>query len=416
LNNNSEILETLKRFADSLLITSKDLQQNVFRLAEDLDNHIRFTENSNSSDANKDCTMKETTLQSVPNRSEEDDVEINEWQSKVVAFEQSNQQLAERNQVLESLLAEKEKMVDDLQSNVHRLKNENDNLSSQILEGVNSLQVSNNELSRLYAEKQEIEDRLSEKLHTLAVKDAAIAHLEIKINALQEKYELMSCHVECVDKKSQEIVTQLVSSNQINEEISRDLSASNLENHNLLRSLKEKEDEIHTLSDRLRTKDFENKEVAAQLGEYEKVFISPFKQVLHTLFSTDSIQDEIVKLGLLRSRGDDPTNYSILSKLAGRLYLARWVHETLVEFKKKNPTYLSEQERLLVNEVNHFYRAEGYMWDVLVIPVPGRFDRSTVQDLFKATGDYRKFMNVYAPGFYERENGVTFKARVEGQV
>lgn len=140
-----------------------------------------------------------------------------------------------------------------------------------------------------------------------------------------------------------------------------------------------------------------------------------YTPLLYSIVKIESWHDALSRKGIIPEHKLSADNCLAILKMTGQFYLARWVHEVMTENKKKHPAYITVDEFDVIMRINNYYRQEGCTWDVLVIPESMVFDRNVVQDLSKPLGDYKSFEGVFVPAFYNQEQKVTFKARVEGR-
>ncbi|WP_144556135.1 hypothetical protein [Bacillus sp. X1(2014)] len=312
-------------------------------------------------------------------------------------------ELQNKNAQLNGLFEQLRKENAQLAAKYEELKEE----KSQLADSYDDVKEKNAQLASSYEELKEENAQLADSYDDVKEEKAQIAdsYEELK----EEKAQLADSYEELKEEKA-----QLADSYEELKEEKAQLDHS-------YKELQEAKDELTISSVELLQANvqmyIQMKALKSTINRFEEVFMTPLSPLLNGLLETESIREDLPKVGIEPLDGNSLRNYLALSRLTGQLYLARWVQESFFESKKKHLVYLSDSELSLIAEINKYYRAEGYQWDILVVPEPGRFEGSLVQDFHTPLRNYNKFSGVYTPAFFQKDNDPpTFKARVKGQL
>ncbi|WP_223593735.1 hypothetical protein [Neobacillus bataviensis] len=327
----------------------------------------------------------------------------------------------------EELKKEKDQLTDsydDVKEKYTQLADSYDDVkekNAQLADSYDDVKEKNAQLASSYEELKEEKVQLADSYEELKEEKVQLAdsYEELK----EEKAQLADSYKELKEEKAQ----LAVSYEELKEEKAQladsyeELKEEKAQLDHSYKELQEAKDELTISSVKLLQAnvqmDIQMKALKSTINHFEEVFMTPLSPLLNRLLETESIREDLPKVGIEPLDGKSPRNYLALSKLTGQLYLARWVQESLFESKKKNLVYLSDSELGLIAEINQYYRAEGCQWDILVVPEPGRFEGSLVQDFYTPLRYYNKFSGVYTPAFFQKDNvPPTFKARVKGQL
>ncbi|WHY69494.1 hypothetical protein [Neobacillus sp. SuZ13] len=364
-------------------------------------------EKSQLADSNDDVKEKNAQLASSYEELKEEKAQLADSYDDVkeknaqlaTSYEELKEEKAQLADSYEELKEEKAQLADSYEE----LKEE----KAQLADSYEELKEEKAQLADSYEELKEEKAQLADSYEELKEEKAQLAdsYEELK----EEKAQLADSYEELKEEKA-----QLADSYEELKEEKAQLDHS-------YKELQEAKDELTISSVELLQANVQMykqmKALKSTINHFEEVFMTPLSPLLNGLLETESIREDLPKVGIEPLDGNSPRNYLALSKLTGQMYLARWVQESLFESKKKHLVYLSDSELSLIAEINQYYRAEGCQWDILVVPEPGRFEGSLVQDFYTPLRNYNKFSGVYTPAFFQKDNDPpTFKARVKGQL
>ncbi|MGG3467645.1 hypothetical protein ABES02_09210 [Neobacillus pocheonensis] len=414
MDHTNESYSSIMKYWGSMMESTQEFQQELHQEIQSLIQKI--------GNENLPITNFLTEKTDLVNRFQELEFERNllfykELQNKNAQLNGLYEQLRKENAQIAAIYEELKEEKRRLASSYEELKEE----KAQLADSYEELKEEKTQLADSYDDVKEKYTQLADSYDDVKEKNAQLAssYEELK----EEKAQLADSYEELKEEK-----TQLADSyEELKEEKAQladsfeELKEEKAQLNHSYKELQEAKDELTISSVKLLQTsvqmDIQMKALKSTINRFEEVFMTPLSPLLNGLLETESIREDLPKVGIEPLDGMSPRNYLALSKLTGQLYLARWVQESLLESKKKHLVYLSDSELGLIAEINQYYRAEGCQWDILVVPEPGRFNSSLVQDFYTPLRNYKKFSGVYTPAFFQKDNDPpTFKARVKGQL